>query len=80
MKTLSISYFASLREQAGRSQETLCSEAATPAELYRELQARYGFSLDLPQLRFAIGDRFVPADTPLGGGERIVVIPPVSGG
>jgi len=33
-----------MREQAGRSEETLETSASTPAGLYEELVARYGFT------------------------------------
>ena len=42
---LKIQYYALMREQAGRSEETLETTAATPADLYSELKARYGFTL-----------------------------------
>ena len=42
---LKIQYYALMREQAGRSEETVETSAATPADLYSELAARYGFTL-----------------------------------
>ena len=42
---LKIQYYALMREQAGRSEETIETAAATPADLYSELKARYGFTL-----------------------------------
>ncbi|HEY2677466.1 MAG TPA: NTP transferase domain-containing protein, partial [Steroidobacteraceae bacterium] len=39
---LNVQYYALMREQAGRSEETLETTAATPADLYRELVGRYG--------------------------------------
>ena len=38
---LKIHYYALMREQAGRSEETLDTSAATPADLYGELLARF---------------------------------------
>ena len=49
---LKIHYYALMREQAGRSEETLDTSAATPADLYGELLARYGFTLTREQLRW----------------------------
>jgi hypothetical protein len=45
MPTLRLHYYALLREQAGRSSESVDTTAATPAALYAELAARHGFRL-----------------------------------
>lgn len=79
-KTLRVQYFALLREQAGRSEETLESTAATPAMLYRELQARHPFRLQKEQLRVAVNTEFSDWQAPLKAGDTIVFIPPVAGG
>ena len=47
-----------MREQAGRSEETLETSAATPADLYSELKARYGFTLPREQLKVAVNSEF----------------------
>jgi molybdopterin-guanine dinucleotide biosynthesis protein A len=75
-----IEYFAILREQAGCREENVVSPAVTPRELYDELQARHGFSLDASLLRVAINDEFGDWTHPLAEGDRIVFIPPVAGG
>ena len=46
---LKVQYYALMREQAGRSDETVETTAATPADLYGELIARYGFTLTREQ-------------------------------
>ena len=79
-KTITVQYFAILREQRGVSQETLTTAAATPAALYDELRARYPFTLPGDRVRAAVNDGFVAADAPLREGDRIVFIPPVAGG
>lgn len=79
-KTLRVQYFALLREQAGRSEETLESTADTPAMLYRELQARHPFRLQKEQLRVAVNAEFSDWQSPLRTGDTIVFIPPVAGG
>ena len=48
---VNIRYFALMREQAGRSEETLETTARTPADLYAELMPRYGFTLGQEQLK-----------------------------
>jgi molybdenum cofactor guanylyltransferase len=77
---LNIQYYALMREQAGRSDETIESAAATPADLYAELKARYGFSLSREQLKVAVNSEFASWSRPLAAGDSIVFIPPVAGG
>lgn len=79
-KTLRVQYFAVLREQAGRSEETLDTVAATPAALYDELKARYPFQLSPAQLKVAINAEFSDWRAPLRHGDAVVFIPPVAGG
>jgi molybdopterin-guanine dinucleotide biosynthesis protein A len=79
-RRIEVQYFALLREQAGRARESLETAARTPAELYAELQARYGFSLPADMLRVAVNDEFGEWTQPLVAGDRIVFIPPVAGG
>jgi molybdopterin converting factor small subunit len=80
MITVSIQYFAILREQRGCGQEDLVTAAATPAALYDELRARHAFTLPGDRIRAAVNDAFVPATATLRDGDRIVFIPPVAGG
>jgi molybdopterin-guanine dinucleotide biosynthesis protein A len=77
---LTIQYFALLREQAGRSEETLETLAATPADLYAELNARYGFTLSREQLKVAVNSEFSAWSRRLAAGDAVVFIPPVAGG
>ncbi|MBB6093578.1 molybdopterin-guanine dinucleotide biosynthesis protein A [Povalibacter uvarum] len=79
-RSLRVQYFALFREQAGRSEETLDTPAATPGDLYRELQSRYPFKLTREQLKVAINDEFSGWDARLKNGDTIVFIPPVAGG
>jgi molybdopterin converting factor subunit 1 len=77
---LKIQYYALMREQAGRSEETIDSLAATPADLYRELAARYGFTLAPEQLKVAVNSEFSDWSRQLAAGDAVVFIPPVAGG
>jgi len=77
---LRIQYFALMREQAGRSEETVETEASTPADLYAELSARYGFTLKREQLKVAVNSEFSDWSRPLAAGDDVVFIPPVAGG
>jgi molybdopterin-guanine dinucleotide biosynthesis protein A len=77
---LTIQYFALLREQAGRSEETVQTSAATPADLFAELNARYGFTLARDQLKVAVNAEFAEWSHSLRAGDSVVFIPPVAGG
>jgi molybdopterin-guanine dinucleotide biosynthesis protein A len=75
-----IRYFAMLREQAGRTEETVRTEAATPRALWEELSARHGFRAPLSVLRVAVNEEFVSAEHALREGDTVAFIPPVAGG
>lgn len=77
---LRIQYYALFREQAGRSEEALETQASTPAELYQELQSRYPFQLAPSQLKVAVNTDFRDWNAPLAAGDTVVFIPPVAGG
>ena len=73
-------YFASLRDQAGRSDEEWSTASATAAELFDELRSRHQFKLTTDHVRVAVNGCYVPWDTDLRQGDEVVFIPPVSGG
>ena len=79
-KHIKVQYYALLREQAGRSEETLVTAAGTPRELYDELKSRYPFSLAADMLRVAVNAEFGEWSRPLADGDAVVFIPPVAGG
>jgi len=78
--TVSVQYFAILREQRGLTLEQVATAVATPGALYEELRAKHGFTLPGDRVRAAVNDAFVAADAPLREGDRVVFIPPVAGG
>jgi Molybdopterin converting factor, small subunit len=80
MTTVTLQYYAQLREQAGTSGEQLTTSAASLRELYDELRARYGFSLPADALKVAVNAQFSDWGRVLGEGDTIVFIPPVAGG
>jgi molybdopterin-guanine dinucleotide biosynthesis protein A len=80
MLEIRVQYYALLREQAGRSAETLATRARTPRELYTELAAKYPFTLPAEMLRVAINAEFGDWSQPLKAGDAVVFIPPVAGG
>lgn len=79
-KTIRVQYYALLREQAGRTDETLDTTAATPAELYAELRRRHSFQLMPAQLKVALNSEFSDWNAPLEHGDTVVFMPPVAGG
>ena len=79
-REIRVQYYALLREQAGRSDETLNTRARTPRELYAELQTRYPFTLPADLLRVAINAEFGDWSQSLKAGDAVVFIPPVAGG
>ncbi len=79
-RRINVQYYALLREQAGRSSESLLTAAGTPRELYQELQQRYPFSLAPEMLRVAVNSEFGEWSQRLSEGDSVVFIPPVAGG
>ncbi len=77
---LQIRYYALMREQAGRSEESIETSAATPADLYAELKSRHAFTLPREQLKVAVNSEFSDWSRKLKHGDAVVFIPPVAGG
>jgi molybdopterin synthase sulfur carrier subunit len=77
--SVTVLYFASLRDAAGRASEVVPLPASLGA-LYEELRARYGFALAPDRLRVAVDGAFADWHAPLRDGAEIAFIPPVSGG
>ena len=78
--TLSIEYFALLKDQRGCSSETLETNAATPRDLYTQLAEQHAFSLPPESLKVAINEEFADWSHSLSEGDTVVFIPPVAGG
>lgn len=79
-KRIKVQYYAILREQAGRSDESVVTAASTPRDLYNELKSRYPFSLAPEMLRVAVNAEFGDWSQRLADGDSVVFIPPVAGG
>ena len=79
-KTIHILYYASLRETRGANEETLTTSASTAGELYKELQARYGFALSEAHIQVAINHEMRTWHASLTAGDTVTFIPPVAGG
>ena len=78
--TLTVRYFALLREQRGLTEEKIATAATTPGALYDELRARHAFTLPADRVRAAINGEFAASDATLREGDEVVFIPPVAGG
>ena len=79
-KSITVEYYAQLREQAGQGREALRSDAESLAALYAELRQRHGFRLDTAQLKVAVNAQFRDWQDAFDEGDLIVFIPPVAGG
>jgi len=79
-KSIHVQYFALLREQRGQSKETLHTGAQTPRELYGQLEKDHRFTLPEQSLRVSINEQLADWQTTLKSGDRLVFLPPVSGG
>ena len=77
--SITVLYFASLRDAAGRDSEQLPLPDSLRG-LYDELRARHRFTLPAERLRVAVDGAFAAWDTPLRDGSEVAFIPPVSGG
>jgi len=79
MAKVTVLYFASLRDAAGMSSETV-EAAADLRALYETLRERHGFVLPVERLRVAVDGAFARWDDNVRDGSEVAFIPPVSGG
>lgn len=77
--SVTVLYFASLRDAAGRDSEAVATPPTLVA-LYEDLRARHGFPMPRERLRVAVDGAFVAWDAPVRDGAEVAFIPPVSGG
>ena len=80
MATVTLLYFASLREAAGVASQMFESTAPDLQGLYIEVQARHGFQWPIANLRVAVDGEFAHWSERVRDGSEIAFIPPVSGG
>ena len=80
MTTVTVLYFASLRDAAGVSSEVVETNANDLRALYGELQSLHGFVLTVDRLRVAVDGAFVNWNDAVCSGNEVAFIPPVSGG
>lgn len=84
MSTLSVRYFAWLRERVGESSETVETSAVTVGDLVAELSAReerYALAFaDLSAVRIAVDEELADLSAPLAGVREVAFFPPMTGG
>ncbi len=80
MKSINVRYFAMLQEERGLPSEKIDTASATVFDLYEELRQSHSFSHSQNNLRVAINDKFVDWRAELKNNDKVVFIPPVSGG
>ena len=80
MMKIQIQYFAMLAEKRGLAEEWLSVETPDLAALYDGLAERHGFPVPRAAIRPAVNDAFRAWYHPLRDGDRVVFVPPVSGG
>lgn len=80
MITLHIEFFAALREQAGATSQTLRTDTRDAQRVYELLAEQHGFVQTISDLKLAVNDEFTQWSHRLSDGDRLVFIPPVSGG
>ena len=79
-REIKVLYFAGLRERRGRPEETVSTSARTPAALYAELAARYGFPPAPEGMAVAVNDEIADWQRELAGGDTVVFLTPFGGG
>ena len=79
---IEVLFFASIRDLAGRDQETVeVAEGASVEDLVQTLTLRYpALTPALGSLRFAVNEDFVDTSQTLSAGDQLAFLPPVSGG
>ena len=82
--TLTLRYFAWVRERVGAPSETIETGAATVADLVEELRSREGryarAFADLRSVRVAVDKEVADFTAPIAGAREVAFFPPMTGG
>lgn len=78
--TVTIDYYAILRERTGLASETITTTAPDLAALWEDVRSRHALPFERTAFGAACNDEFAPWDAPLADGDRVAFLPPVSGG
>ncbi len=73
-------YYAALREQTAKAEESLEVDCPNIRDLYKLIQSKYQLTLEENQLKVAVNDQFTSFDQELNEQDKVVFIPPVAGG
>lgn len=84
MTTLTLRYFAWVRERVGAPAETVETGAATVAELVEDLRGREDRYVrafaDLRAVRVAVDQELADFAAPIAGAREVAFFPPMTGG
>jgi len=80
MKTIHLEYVAMFREIIGSKGEAMATTASNVMSLYDELSARYELPWSKQAIRPAVNDRISGWETVLQDNDRVLFLPPSSGG
>jgi len=77
---ITVHYFAKLRDLTNKEKESIeIAIESTPKDIYKQLNEMYGLP-DSPNLKIAINDSFASWESELQDKDKLVFIPPVTGG
>ena len=77
---IQVIYFAKLRELTGLDKETFSMKQGNkPGDVLTSINERHGIDLGI-NFKIAVNDEFSDWDIELNEGDRLVFIPPVTGG
>ena len=76
MISITLRYFAHLRELRGQSEERITLNGPISiSDLFTQI-----FNIDSTSIRFAIDAEYVSADTLVSDGDEVAFLPPMGGG
>ena len=78
--SVTVQYFAIMKDKAGCDEEQVTTAASTALELFEELAGRHGFPSDTEGIKVVVNEEFRSWDHPVADGDTVVFIPPVAGG
>ncbi len=79
-KTITVRFFAGLKEQTQKNEEVVATNAITVGELVHELASRYGFLEAAISLQAARNHALAAMDDVLLNNDEVALLPPMSGG
>jgi len=79
-KTVSVEYFATLRDERGEAGDTFETEAETFQHLFDELKEKYSFSLSTDEVKIIANNSMSKWDAALSDGDTLIFMPPIAGG